>query len=124
MRGQPKDRVVVGVMDDYLVTIVDGVNCLNPYFASLSVFLENGIGSGSNRSLNDAVVGHCCCASKDCSVDEGAVTSLYAIRAVDAFVNAVHGGLIRDYVAIVLEDPFRGKLVVGMEEEVVGFSAR
>ena len=43
---------------------------------------------------------------------------------MDAFINAVHSGLIGDYVAVVLEDLFRGKLVAGMEEEVVGFSAR
>ena len=43
---------------------------------------------------------------------------------MDAFINAVHSGLIGDYVAVVLEEFFRCELVVRMEEEVVGFSAR
>ena len=124
MRGQPKDGVVVGVMDYDLLTVVDRVYRFNPYFACRSVFFEDGIGAGSNLCLEDSVIGHSCCTAKDCRIDEGAVTSFYAIRAMNTFVEATHSGCIGDYVAVVLEEFFRCELVVRMEDEVVGFSAR
>ena len=124
MRGQPKDGVVVGVMYDHLVTVEDGMNCLNPYVACLSVFFEDGVGPSSDYSVEDSVVGHSCCSAKDCCIDERAVIALYAVRTMHPFVDAVHSGCIGDYVAVVLEEFFRCELVVRMEDEVVGFSAR
>ena len=114
--GQPKDWVVVGVVNDHLFSIVDGMNRFNPYVACLSVFFEDGVGPSSDYSVEDSVVGHSCCSAKDCCIDERAVIALYAVRTMHPFVDAVHSGCIGDYVSMVLEDPLWGEAVIGMEE--------
>ena len=98
--------MVVGVLHYYLVAVVDWMERFDPYFSCSSVLVELGVGASSHRCVDYTVIGHGCCSAKCCCIDERAVVALYAVRAVDALVDAVHNIFVGNDVAVVTENSF------------------